>query len=943
MSEPRARDYFRTESMGALGHDYLGRAGEPQRDRSLDNSTLRADDGEAYNMSALHREDSHTPLHEPSSATTVGSDGNVDTAGGYQFPPSIAYPPGASAPHTPDGSVRGRVHYPPSLPLAAGHQPPHAPTHAGYTTIPLHGDGDERLAPAPASAAASGRATPDAHGSRSTTPSGRGRKGFSAFLPLHNGGTGHSSPSMSDAEKAGGVYKAAAGRPKSSRTASWDMLGGLGLAGEREWEEYNPAHASVENLRFAEGDVGTTRLSRLYYWALNSSIVVRWALYIIPITALLWIPGIIGVTCAPNASVWTVHLLWWSIWLTVLWCGFWASTAVFMVVPRVWRNTVGSIIPSAKQYTDVIANLGRYAKLIIWMVAVWVSFTPLIINHYTGDQSANSRSDLTTFASILFGLFLCSITLAIEKFCIQMIALQFHRDSYEDRLQDQKFQLKCLTMLYINSHDIPGRSDTLTDAQSTKTRGTQVPKQAIRKALRGLRSVAQTTTTALGNVASEMAGQSVLQTNSPANRVTAAISSANKSKQLARRLFYSFRQGGADHLELGDIARFFPDLETAQAAFQIFDVDGNGDATRDEIEAAVLQIHRDRLSLEASMRDLDGAVRRLDDILLVVVLAIDVLILAAMLTTKLTTLVTSAGSFILSLSWLIGTTSQEILAACIFLFVKHPYDVGDRIEVDAVSYTVVKMNLMSTSFKRTDGKYVWIGHNVLTTKVIENVRRSGATSESFSFEVDFGTSFEHLQELRARMLAFCKENSRDYLPIFDVSVDDIPGQAKMVLKADIRYKSNWQQGALKVQRRNKWICALKTSLAELKIYGPAGAGNPTPDPAEPTKYTLVPYEEVRAAEQPKKPSSPPPTFDAATAAALTDRREIINDPSQDIWGEADELHDGLTTGAPSRVGTPGPGLSTGYSTPVLPSGTYGMRQRAHGEAAEVVSASVNRR
>ena len=39
---------------------------------------------------------------------------------------------------------------------------------------------------------------------------------------------------------------------------------------------------------------------------------------------------------------------------------------------------------------------------------------------------------------------------------------------------------------------------------------------------------------ALGNVASEMAGQSVLQTNSPANRVTAALTSANKSKAVSR-------------------------------------------------------------------------------------------------------------------------------------------------------------------------------------------------------------------------------------------------------------------------------------------------------------------------------------------------------------------------------------------------------------------------
>lgn len=102
------------------------------------------------------------------------------------------------------------------------------------------------------------------------------------------------------------------------------------------------------------------------------------------------------------------------------------------------------------------------------------------------------------------------------------------------------------------------------------------------------------------------------------------------------------------------------------------------------------------------------------------------------------------------------------------------------------SYTVAKMQLLSTSFRRIDGKYVWIGHTILATKVIENVRRSGPTHETFTFEVAFDTSFEALQSLRARMLHFCKENGRDFLPIFDVVVDDIPGQGKMVLKADIK-------------------------------------------------------------------------------------------------------------------------------------------------------------
>ena len=80
----------------------------------------------------------------------------------------------------------------------------------------------------------------------------------------------------------------------------------------------------------------------------------------------------------------------------------------------------------------------------------------------------------------------------------------------------------------------------------------------------------------------------------------------------------------------------------------------------------------------------------------------------------------------------------------------------------------------------------------------------------------YSTSFEKIEQLRELMLAFLKSERRDYLPTFDVVVlgiyiyllrsmilrlimisVDIPEQEKMTLKADIKYKSNWQQAALK--------------------------------------------------------------------------------------------------------------------------------------------------
>lgn len=70
-------------------------------------------------------------------------------------------------------------------------------------------------------------------------------------------------------------------------------------------------------------------------------------------------------------------------------------------------------------------------------------------------------------------------------------------------------------------------------------------------------------------------------------------------------------------------------------------------------------------------------------------------------------------------------------------------------------------------------------------------------SEAFPFDVSYGTTFEDLEALREKMLKFLVENKRDYQTVFDVAVKDFPEQEKMTLSADIKYKSNAQQGALK--------------------------------------------------------------------------------------------------------------------------------------------------
>ncbi|CAE6448905.1 unnamed protein product [Rhizoctonia solani] len=684
-------------------------------------------------------------------------------------------------------------------------------------------------------------------------------------------------------------------RPHHPRNQSWDFLSGI----TKDIDGYDSRNATQAHLQFAEGDIPKNRLVRFYTYLLNLSIVTRWFLYIVPVAALLWIPGILQITTFHDAHIWSVHLKWWSIWFTVCWVGWWAALAVAMALPIVLRNTLGVVAVGLRRYIEWLTALQRYLAFFAWTLTQWIAFTQLIDQNQPDidpndlaavARQANNDSTLGLIQKILFGLMLCAAILLGEKFAIQWIAYKFHERSYAERIAEQKIQTACLTTLYKHSSEIPGRSDTLKDNQSA---GPSVinPKKLLRGVIKGVKGVASHTTTALGNVASEIAGSSVLQPNSPAAMVSTALSSANKTRQLARRIFYSFVQPGANSLVITDIAQYFPDHEMTEIAFGMFDKDGNHDATRDEVELACLEVHRERLALANSMRDIDSAVGRLDNILMSLYFIIAALVIAVTLEAKLTTLLTGAGSLVLGLSWLIGASASEVLTSVIFLFIKHPYDVGDRVDIDKGSFIVKEMRLLSTVFiDTTRGCLVQAPNASLSTQFIANIRRSGAMSETFVFDVAYDTEFEQIEALRSRMLAFVQSHRRDYQPTFDIVVSDIPDQGKMILKADILYKSNWQQGALKTKRRNKWVCALKTAMAEVKIYGPTGDPSAKPGPA---KYTQVPWEEVKEMERTQMPlpdlSNAEPRIPRGEWS-FTDQDALILDRRQDVFDEADEFN-----------------------------------------------------
>jgi hypothetical protein len=193
------------------------------------------------------------------------------------------------------------------------------------------------------------------------------------------------------------------------------------------------------------------------------------------------------------------------------------------------------------------------------------------------------------------------------------------------------------------------------------------------------------------------------------------------------------------------------------------------------------------------------------------------------------------------LSFVFSVTAQEFLGSCIFLFVKHPYDVGDRVDIVGPKGTseflvVEQISLLYTTFKRIDNmKMVQVPNIVLNALWIENITRSKAMKEQLDMFISFDTSLEDIETLRTEMENFVRhtDNARDFYPDIILEATGIGAMDKLQLKIEIRHKSNWHNETVRASRRSKFMCALVLALRKVPIYGPGGGVEPLGGPTNP--------------------------------------------------------------------------------------------------------------
>jgi hypothetical protein len=235
-------------------------------------------------------------------------------------------------------------------------------------------------------------------------------------------------------------------------------------------------------------------------------------------------------------------------------------------------------------------------------------------------------------------------------------------------------------------------------------------------------------------------------------------------------------------------------------------------------------------------------------------------------------ILSTASTTLLSLSFVFSVTAQEFLGSCIFLFVKHPYDIGDRVHIygpDGVnSLEVQQISLLYTGFKRvSDLESIQVScqersnrsqlirqipNNILNTLWINNISRSKGMMERIDVYISLDTPFEDIEALRMEMEGFVgnADNKREFQPDIVLRCVGVGTMDKLQLQLEVRHKSNWSVEAIRVARHSKLMCALLMAMRKVPVFGPAGGAAPLGDPANPS-YNVTVSDEYAAMSREK--------------------------------------------------------------------------------------------
>ncbi|KAG8367180.1 hypothetical protein BUALT_Bualt16G0045800 [Buddleja alternifolia] len=461
--------------------------------------------------------------------------------------------------------------------------------------------------------------------------------------------------------------------------------------------------------------------------------------------------------------IWSLELWKWCVLVLVIFCGRllteWLSNVLVFLIEKNFLMK--------KKVLYFVFGLKKSVHVVVWLALILVAWA-LLINRGV-KRSKETAKILNYITRGIISTLVGAIMWMVKTLLIKLVASSFHVRTYFDRIQESIFHqyiLQALSGLPMAEND---NSKITCQLSFNKTRTGKEERKGEVINVDKLYKIKREKVSAwtMGGLIklirnSELPTISEVLDDSVEDETGAAkvITSEVEARVAANRIFRNVAKHGHKYIEEGDLLQFMP-KEEVENALPLFE--GAAESRR---------------ITKSSFRNW---------VLLLVV-------------------------------FMFGNTAKMVFEAIIFVFITHPFDVGDRCVVDGVQMIVDEMNILSTVFLKPDNEKVYYPNSVLAIKPISNFNRSPEMmGDSVVFVVDFSTSVESIPALRAKIKAYLESKPKHWSPNHSVQIKEIVDVDKMTLALYVTHTINFQNSADRGSRRSDLVFELKKILEELSI------------------------------------------------------------------------------------------------------------------------------
>ncbi|KAK6927238.1 Mechanosensitive ion channel MscS [Dillenia turbinata] len=595
--------------------------------------------------------------------------------------------------------------------------------------------------------------------------------------------------------------------PDSVKASPKVKVSGKGKAGDGEAIDYDDLCKRAD------------KLNRKRHMKGKIKVLIEWTVFFIILGCLV---ATLTAEDLKHRMIWGLELWKWCVLIMVIFCGMFVTRWLMKIL--VFMIEMNFLL--RKKVLYFVHGLKNSVQVFIWLALVLLTWVLLFKNGV--DRSETTTKVLNyitwTIVSFLIGAFLWFL----KTLLLKILASSFHVNTFFDRIQESIFHQYVLQTLsgppvienaekvgkvkssgqlsYAkNSKSGRERKETIDMAKLQEMKREKVSAWAMKTLMDFVSSSGLST---ISNALDESFHHSA--------QADREITSEMEAMAAAYNIFKNVDKDNDNYIEEEDLLRFMI-KEEVDLVFPLLQGPETGKIDQKSLTDWVVKVYQDRKALAHALSDTKTAVKQLNNLvtaILIVIVIVVWLLLMEIATTKVLVLLSSQ---LVVAAFMFGNTCKTIFEAIIFVFVMHPFDVGDRCVIDGTQMVVEEMNILTTVFLKFDNEKIYYPNSVLATKPISNYRRSPDMSDNVEFCIDLMTPIERIALFKSRIEMLLKSNTQYWHPNHSIVVKEIENLSKMKMALYFNHTMNFQNFPEKNKRRTELIIEMKKIFEDLKI------------------------------------------------------------------------------------------------------------------------------